>query len=189
VVFGLPETSSLMKELSPLLPLWLDDQGRVIQRASEPLAGVRDNSSLGVLQTIASPFNPERAVLVVTGTTRAGLDLAVGGLRQGGLQGNLATVMEPAEGSSFLQVRTYDITAEVTASPMVQAQEIVPTILTVLVGGAALALAGARGVAVFQARRRARSVNSTAAEETGEEFWLDELESEGPTEIHSGRLR
>lgn len=183
VVFGTPAANPLIGELGPSLPLQMDERGRVVQGPGAPLAGVRDGATLGILQTIPSPFNPARAILTVTATNADGLELALRGLRQGGLRGNLATIQAPEQDTIFLRLRTFDVPiARNIAAPAITVQEAAPNLLAIVVAaGTVFLLAATAGSMVLASRRRATRVVATTTEAVlEEEDWMAGLESTLP---------
>lgn len=176
VVFGLAESNPLIAELNPWLPLRLERTGRLLQSPDGPLAGVRDDVSLGVIQIISSPFNPERSILVLSATTPHGLELALRGLGEGDLQGNLATVTPPEEGGSLLGIRTFDISVvSPETSPAFRAKEAAPVVFTVLVAVIVVGLLAGASMALTKTLRRMRSVDEEAEDLETVDDWMDGL--------------
>jgi hypothetical protein len=178
VLFGLPGVNPVIQEVAASLPLRLDASGRVVEGDTGVLAGVRDTVTLGILQTVPSPFNSQRAVLVVTGTNPDGLALAVRGLRQGGLRGNLATIQAPESEASFLRIRTFDIPmARLQVTPTATIEETVPSILTAVVAGGAVALLALTGYTLLRAaRRRAGEAGDVADGDELVDDWMEGMD-------------
>jgi hypothetical protein len=188
IAFGLPGNNSLLTDIAPQLPLRFDARGRVVQGLQGPLAAVRDSSDLGVLQTLASPYNPARAILVVTATSREGLTYAVRGLARGNLQGNLAaigassvsavTASGPAPStqaqSSAVQVRTFDVPVLAQeVAPSIKLQESVPIGITALAAiGAGIVIIGTGAVGWLAARRRGTARVGAAPAQDEWDDWL-----------------
>lgn len=106
----------LIGELGDKLPLRLDQQAnRSLQQGDRLIVGLRDDSRLGIIETLPSPWARNRAVLVVSGTVPEALSWAQQGLRGalGALAGNVITVTSEGRTSSF----------NVPGSPEQRAQE------------------------------------------------------------------
>ncbi|MEK7216739.1 MAG: cellulose biosynthesis cyclic di-GMP-binding regulatory protein BcsB [Chloroflexota bacterium] len=186
ILIGQPQDNRLMGELGDRLPIRVDNTGRVIRGAAlDPLAGVRDTTTVGVLQAIVSPFNPSRAILVVTGVSPQSVALAVQGLRSGALSGNAALVTPPLPGEKDPQVKTFDVALGLTVgitAPLVRAQELIPAalsgVISVLVV-AILALTGVTAVRMTRVRRAASAGTGGTAEW---DDWVDAAEMADPQE-------
>ncbi len=88
IVAGLPADNAVLGDLGARLPVSVgSDQRLVIAR--DLTIRVADLERLGVVEEIASPWSAGRAVLVVSGTSADGLDLAVESIRQRDLSGNV----------------------------------------------------------------------------------------------------
>ncbi|MBI3980279.1 MAG: cellulose biosynthesis cyclic di-GMP-binding regulatory protein BcsB [Chloroflexi bacterium] len=91
ILWGLPADNPLLGQLGGRLPIEVDAQQRLLLSRDMTLA-VRDETRLGIVQLIRSPWTPGRSVLAVTGTGPEGLGLAVEALRLGNLAGNAALI-------------------------------------------------------------------------------------------------
>ncbi len=93
ILFGLPSDDPAIGTLGTRAPVQVGaDQRLVLGR--EITVRVADLERLGVVEEIASPWAAGRAVLVVTGTSAEGLDLAVEAVRQRALSGNVVIATE-----------------------------------------------------------------------------------------------
>ncbi|MCX6021687.1 MAG: cellulose biosynthesis cyclic di-GMP-binding regulatory protein BcsB, partial [Chloroflexi bacterium] len=175
IVFGLPWANPVVTEVGPSLPLAIDERGRVVQQPDGPLAAVKDIASMGILETIPSPYNQRRNVLVVTGTALDSLPLALKALDQGGIFGNLAVAQAPDASSKTVRTRLFDIAVVAPPPPpLVQVREAIPGALTAAAALGAIALLTATGLARVRSTRRR---TQTTEVEVGED-WLDVLEAD-----------
>ncbi|RMF31484.1 MAG: hypothetical protein D6759_09950, partial [Chloroflexi bacterium] len=95
IAFGRPTANRLIQEINPQLPQpFLPGTDRIVQRLDNVIFSLPEGLSLGYVQLLPSPWNTERAVLVVTGTTDEGVLWAARSLVRGDLvwrlKGNLA---------------------------------------------------------------------------------------------------
>lgn len=171
IAFGLPGDDRLLGDLGARLPVEVGPDQRLLLTRDLTIR-VADLERLGLLQEIASPWSPGRAVLVVTGTSSDGLDLAVEAIRQRNLSGNLVLASRqnprpPAPGVSAtpsplayggpaptpLDVSTYRLRPAVLAPQ----QEVRPPwvlIAAALLALVALIVAAAEGYEAFRAEDR-----------------------------------
>jgi len=99
VAIGRPSTSPLIRQINPLLPQpFVPGTDKVEHQIGEVLLRLPPDISLGYIQEIPSPWNDDRALLAVTGTTDEGIEWATYALSQKywRLEGNLALVREGA---------------------------------------------------------------------------------------------
>lgn len=89
ILFGLAADDRVLRDLGARLPVQVGPDQRLL-RAPNLTIRVSDLQHLGVVQEIASPWSADRAVMVVTGTSPDGLDLAVEAIRQRTMTGNVA---------------------------------------------------------------------------------------------------
>jgi cellulose synthase operon protein B len=69
IVFNAPTGSGLMSELTSKLPMTLEPGSqRSLQKAEAVLLGIKDAANLGIIELIQSPWNTDRALLLVSGT-------------------------------------------------------------------------------------------------------------------------
>lgn len=93
ITYGLTDGSGLMSEIKDSLPLALGaDWERSLQRRELVLLGVRDAASLGIIQLVPSPWNKDRALLAISGTSPESLRLAGQALATTMPAGNVAIV-------------------------------------------------------------------------------------------------
>ncbi len=78
VAFGRPTTNPLVAALHEYLPQpFVAGEDSLRQQLGSVVYRLPDNYSLGVLEVLRAPWNPGRAVLVVSGTTPQGLGWAI----------------------------------------------------------------------------------------------------------------
>ncbi len=112
LVIGRPSVHSLMTELNAVLPQPFEPGSDQLQPHTESLVLALDPSwSVGIIEELAAPWDPQRTVLVLTGTTDEGVALASTGLfsRRDALAGNVALV-EASVGTGALDVRSVLLT-------------------------------------------------------------------------------
>lgn len=88
VLFGLPADDRVLGDLGGRLPVEVGPDQRLLLSRDLTIR-VADLERLGVVEEIASPWAADRAVMVVTGTSTEGLDLAVEAIRQRSMSGNV----------------------------------------------------------------------------------------------------
>jgi cellulose synthase subunit len=88
ILFGLPSDDRAIGDLGQHLPVVVGADQRLVL-AREITVRVEDLQRLGVVEEVASPWSPGRAVLVVTGTSAEGLDYGVEAVRQRAVAGNV----------------------------------------------------------------------------------------------------
>jgi len=104
VVIGRPSRHPLLRQINDQLPQpFLPASDLIEQKLNEVVLRLPPDVSLGYLELIPSPWNPERGLLAITGTSDEGVAWATRALvnRPWDLQGNLALVREA-------EVRTLD---------------------------------------------------------------------------------
>ncbi len=126
VVQGLPQGTNLLATIGPKLPLSLEvDAQRALQKPELVLLGLKDAANLGIIEIVPSPWNPERSLLVVSGTSEEMARKSYRALRDRIPQGNVATVAEDGRlatvmiagdverpvTAGLLQRRTYSVAA------------------------------------------------------------------------------
>jgi len=97
IVMGRPSANSLIAELNDLLPQPFEPGTDLFHPQIESVVFVQDPPrDVGLIEELAAPWNPERTILVLTGTTDAGVALAGAALFSGDdeLVGNVSIVEE-----------------------------------------------------------------------------------------------
>ncbi len=95
IVYGLPEGNSILAEAQPKLPLTQEGGvERALQRPGTLLLGLKDVANLGHIQLIVSPWNNDRALLAISGTTPAMAKRAQLGLGSSLPTGNVALLSD-----------------------------------------------------------------------------------------------
>lgn len=108
LVYAPPGLNPLLREIEDALPLRYNDGAFVLRDGPESLLSFREGGRQGTLQTLRSPFNSARAILVVSANDPAAIPWAVGALRRGRLDGNVVLVNEPGPNDTT-QVSIYRI--------------------------------------------------------------------------------
>jgi len=96
-LLGRPSAHSLITELNDSLPQPFEPDSDVLLPLLDPVIYVQDPSrDIGVIEELAAPWNPERTILVLTGTSDEGVVLASTVLfsQANALAGNVAFVEE-----------------------------------------------------------------------------------------------
>jgi cellulose synthase operon protein B len=182
IVVGKASELAVMGELNTFLPAPFEGNSNVaVERNAGVAFRVGEGEPIGYLQTIQSPFNPTRNILLALGSTDSGLRWAGQALRIGErrskLSGNLAVINEADISASEVRVTsplaaavtTEDATAtpasgfaQPNATPVVS-QAGAPTnqegsrgLLLVLFGLAGIAIVLIIGAAVYNQWRRRR---------------------------------
>jgi len=99
ILIGRPSTHSMIADLNANLPQPFEPGSDQLRLQPESIAYVQDVSwHVGVIEELAAPWDPERTILVITGTSDEGLALAGTALlsRDDALAGNVALVEESA---------------------------------------------------------------------------------------------
>ena len=94
---GRPSAHSLIAELNDSLPQPFEPGSDALHPLFDPVIYVQDPSrDIGVIEELAAPWNPERTILILTGTSDRGVALASSALLYQGhtLAGNVAFVEE-----------------------------------------------------------------------------------------------
>lgn len=110
VLIGRPTAHSLIAELNDSLPQPFEPGSDRLQPQLESVVFVQTHSrSVGLIEELATPWDPERIILVLTGTTDDGVALAGVALlyRSDRLAGNLAVVEESMDKES-IDVQAFD---------------------------------------------------------------------------------
>lgn len=120
IVLGRPTANTLIQELNEWLPQPFEDGTDLLRPQIDSVVFVQDpERDAGLIEELASPWNPEQTVLVLTGTTGKGVSLAYEALlsRADELAGNVA-VTEELTGT----IHTHE-TRSLTPTPGTQALE------------------------------------------------------------------
>jgi len=99
ILIGRPSTHSMIADLNASLPQPFEPGSDQLRLQPESVAYVQDVAwHIGVIEELAAPWDPERTILVLTGTSDEGLALAGTALlsRDEALAGNVALVEESA---------------------------------------------------------------------------------------------
>lgn len=149
IVIGRPsEQPGMFQEINGQLPLSFvaDGSGAIVDKVAqtrpEVLIATRDRASLGIDEIVPSPYNPNHALAVVTGTTDAGLELGRLALSRPVLSSNIAVSADRYKTASLLTLTTSQTTAAAKAQTATTAQKDALPLLTGLFVVAALALGG-----------------------------------------------
>lgn len=90
VALGEPENSSLIGLVNEELPQpFVAGSNEMRQQLGSIIFRLPDNFSLGIIEAIHAPWNPQRAVTVVTGTNNEGVAWAVNAITNNDLASNL----------------------------------------------------------------------------------------------------
>ena len=106
IVLGQPTANALIQELNEWLPQPFEKGTNLLRPEINSVTFVQDpERDAGLIQELASPWNPEKTVLVITGTTGEGVSMAYEMLLFGAwsLAGNVAVVE-----NSFGPVYSYE---------------------------------------------------------------------------------
>ncbi|GAB4421003.1 MAG: hypothetical protein Fur0044_18220 [Anaerolineae bacterium] len=133
IALGRPSRNPLLQEVNAALPQpFLPGADEIEQRLDNVIFRLSPGLSLGYLQLIPSPWNPERAFLAITGTTDEGAAQANTVLieRPWALKGNLALIR--GENVKTLDTRslTQPATAAAVATVMSETAPVVTVTLT-----------------------------------------------------------
>jgi len=95
VIIGQPSTNALVREVNDCLPQpFLQGSDELSQVHNPAIITLDPQRSIGLVQLTASPWNPDKVLLAITGTNMEGMiaafDLLVN--RTGELRGNLAMI-------------------------------------------------------------------------------------------------
>jgi hypothetical protein len=111
ILIGQPSANSLIAELNDWLPQPFEPATGLMRPQFESVVFAQDPSrDIGLIEELAAPWNPERMILVLTGTTDAGVALAVTTLLSGSgrLAGNVVVVEES------IGIRSFDTRPQVS---------------------------------------------------------------------------
>lgn len=113
LAIGLPSANPLIREINEFLPQpFLPDSDEPVQIHNLAVIAFDPQRSIGFVQLLASPWNPDKACLVITGTDREGVmaafDLLVNSA--GSLQGDLAMV--EGENLTTMDTRPLELSQE-----------------------------------------------------------------------------
>lgn len=129
IAIGEPTRNPLITALNDHLPQpFITGTNQIRQQVDDVIYRLPPDYSLGFVQELPSPWNRERALLVVTGSTAEGVAWALEALTNedlaGKLNGNLATLIEKGEMRVTDTRGTPDPYAEITRTP--------PTLVTTM---------------------------------------------------------
>lgn len=122
IAIGRPSTNSFVRAINNVLPQPFIEGEDVLQQVLENVTyRLTSDINLGLLQTIVSPWDSQRSLLLISGTSLVGQEFAVTALldRQGLYNRNGNVVFVSAQSSSALntaQVRDIDLIDAVMAS-------------------------------------------------------------------------
>jgi hypothetical protein len=97
ILIGRPSVHSAIAELNDRLPQPFEAGSDLLRSQVEPMLLAQDPSrAIGLIQELAAPWDPERTILVLTGTTDEGVAMAAATLlsESDELTGNVAVVEE-----------------------------------------------------------------------------------------------
>lgn len=121
IAYGLPENNEVIAAVAARLPLALrPGSERTLQNARSVLLGVKDAANLGFLELVPSPWNAERALLVVSGTSPEMARHSYKALRDRLPTGNVAIVSNDEKG----EVKVTTLTLPVEAVPSAGATQV-----------------------------------------------------------------
>jgi len=113
LIFGQPSRLPIMAELNASLPAPFLDGGDIASQANLQVTyRVPENSPVGFLQMLPSPWNADKIVLTVVGNSSAGLRWANAALFEPVLRSSLAGNFAVIEGTQILTGDTRRLTAE-----------------------------------------------------------------------------
>ena len=118
-LIGRPTAHSLIAELNDALPQPFEPDSDLLHAQFDPVVYRQDPSqNIGVIEELAAPWDPERTILILTGTTDEGVVLASTTLfsQRDNLAGNVVFVEES------LGIRTLD-THSLTPTPVSQPEK------------------------------------------------------------------
>jgi len=119
IFIGRPSILPFIEKINPLLPQpFVSGTDEVEHQVGEVLLRLQPDASLGYIQELPSPWNEERALLVVTGTTDEGVAWAADRLTQRlwELEGNLVLIYN--EGNDIQPLDTRELTRSGVASAL-----------------------------------------------------------------------
>lgn len=129
---GRPSRNELIQQVNSQLPQpFLPGTDQIDQRLENVTFRLPADTSLGYDQLLPSPWNEEKALLVVTGTTDQSLQWALEALRQSNLEGNLILVKE--DRVNTLDTRDFTNAGVVVAAATAAATTISETVRVVTV--------------------------------------------------------
>ena len=151
VVFSAPTGSGLVTELAPTLPMALEPGSRrSLQKAEATLLGIKDAANLGIVELIPSPWNSDRALLLVSGTTAEMARQTTAALEGRFLPGNIALVTGDDEGKNkVVGIKLSGSGYSVTTGPKSQNR-----IFALAAAPVALLVLGMMGLMLARAARR-----------------------------------
>ncbi|MDO8691213.1 MAG: cellulose biosynthesis cyclic di-GMP-binding regulatory protein BcsB [Dehalococcoidia bacterium] len=107
IAYGTWGANPLAGEAGASLPLQLEsDQGRTFSLPSQETISVSDIEPIALMETIPSPWNAKKALLIVSGTPADTLPWASSALAKGLARGNLSTVTRGDQVNTFSLVKT-----------------------------------------------------------------------------------
>ncbi len=172
LLVGRPAELPIVAELGAALPAPFPAGGNFAQEPGAPVSyRLPPGTSLGYLQIAPSPWDQERTVLAVLGSTTEGLEWAAAALisprLRSTLRGNLAVVSGEQIRSSELPLRVTQplsdtATIEPTPTPAAAAASRPTTLLLAAGGALALLLLGGGAALLIWWRRRSRRAPSTS---------------------------
>ena len=124
LAYGLPDDNRLIAAAAERLPVALGPGAdRSVRGPRSVLLSVRDAANLGVLELVPSPWNADRALLVISGTSAAAVRQAPTALSQRLSAGNVAVVGRDEKGELKSTTMSLPVEAAPTRSTELQVRE------------------------------------------------------------------
>lgn len=126
VAYGLPENNGVVAEVGPKLPLALEAESRrSLQRTELVLLGIKDAASLGIVELVPSPWNDQKALLVVSGTSAETSERSVRALAGRLPAGNVVlSTLDDQGKDSLAGIELAGVAEQGTKEPLVNSSQI-----------------------------------------------------------------
>lgn len=168
VLVGRPTRNFALQQANSSLPQpFLPNSDLIEQRLSQVVLRLPPGLSLGYLQLIASPWNPERVLLAVTGTTDEGMQWAVDALANEywSLSGNLSILRED-------QIQAVDTRLLTRGGVAMAVATAVPEMITATVTPPSFEMTVTAPISVTGTTATPRPVGTVTADEQSAPGWL-----------------
>ncbi len=130
IIVGQPKSLPIITELGAALPAPFAPNSNSVSNAAGPITyRVVEDTSIGYIQLFASPWNAQRSMLAVLGTTDAGVELAAQVLTdeklRSTLEGNLV-IVRPGAGAATAEQANLTLSSDASAATATPAANITP---------------------------------------------------------------
>lgn len=164
IAFGAPENNSIIREISPWLPLSLEGgTHRVVQRPELVLLGIKDSAKIGVVELVRSPWGAGKSVLLLSGTETESIRRTWVILEARPQSSNTAVITKDDKGFDKIDILKL-VSAIVAPEPEILIQR---RYYLMAAGAVAILIVGMLLVLTFRSVKQGRQATRTPSPEAG----------------------